>query len=125
MRLMSGRVVELERVVVDVGVAVEHPGVSGVRDKDVWLNKPPQRRVIPAGVVEVQPQRRLLPLAREAKLYDQKQTILTYSTGNRFFFLASFFLKTIRLHCSGTTSTKLSIARQFTSKLKSKDNTRG
>ncbi len=52
---MAGGVNEVDRVVVDIAVAVEALGVAGVRNDRIRGNKAPQGGIIVAGMIEVQP----------------------------------------------------------------------
>ena len=63
---MPAGVSVLQRVKPHIRIAMIIQRIAGIRDDRVRREEMTQRRVIPAGVVKVQPQRRLLPLPREA-----------------------------------------------------------
>ena len=59
---VAGAVLVLERVKPHIRIAMIIQRIAGIRDDRVRRQEVTQRRVIPAGVVKVQPQRRLLSL---------------------------------------------------------------
>jgi len=56
----------LQRVEAHIRIAMVIQRIAGIRHDRIRRQEMTQRRVVPAGVVKVQPQRRLLPLPREA-----------------------------------------------------------
>ena len=55
-----------QRIVQRIRVAVEGLGRGRVGDEGVGLGEAPEQRVVPAGAVEIEPQRRLVILPGEA-----------------------------------------------------------
>jgi hypothetical protein len=64
--VVPARVGVLERIEAHIRIAMIVQRIARLRNNRIRREEVTQRRVIPAGVVEIQPQRRLLPLPREA-----------------------------------------------------------
>ena len=79
---MTIRVIVQNRVVSSVSVAIEELGVGGIRHNRIRADEPPQRRVVPAGVIVVQPRPLLPPLPGEAAVGGQRAVGVRWRGGS-------------------------------------------